>query len=313
MHACLNGGETLDRPPVALWRHFPVDDQSAETLAAAHLQFQTKLRLGFPESHPGFRIFCVRLGRGGSLERASARHSGLHQTGDPRAGGLDCSWNRYSPHKGHLAVQMHRPDPDDGSNWQRHSGDLHGLQPALASPRNWSGTRNCSVHLRQIPGRDQPRAGERSPRLDKDFITAVINQAGADGIFFAVQHAQPTCSIRRSIYQFGRPYDLPVLQAAADGWLNVLHLHGDEVYFDQFTDYPIQVINWHDLETQPDLKTGLEKFRRVVCGGIRQEATLNLGTAEEVRGEAAAAIAGHRRETLHPGDRVCGTDHHPAR
>nr|MDQ3006912.1 uroporphyrinogen decarboxylase [Chloroflexota bacterium] len=33
-------GEMLDRPPVALWRHFPVDDQSPETLANAVLHFQ---------------------------------------------------------------------------------------------------------------------------------------------------------------------------------------------------------------------------------------------------------------------------------
>ena len=33
-------GEKLDRPPVALWRHFPVDDQSPETLAEAVINFQ---------------------------------------------------------------------------------------------------------------------------------------------------------------------------------------------------------------------------------------------------------------------------------
>jgi uroporphyrinogen decarboxylase len=30
----------MDRPPVALWRHFPVDDQSPDALAAATLNFQ---------------------------------------------------------------------------------------------------------------------------------------------------------------------------------------------------------------------------------------------------------------------------------
>ena len=33
-------GEIIDRPPVALWRDFPVDDQSPETLANATLHFQ---------------------------------------------------------------------------------------------------------------------------------------------------------------------------------------------------------------------------------------------------------------------------------
>ncbi len=33
-------GEQPDRPPVALWRHWPGDDQDAAALAAAHLQWQ---------------------------------------------------------------------------------------------------------------------------------------------------------------------------------------------------------------------------------------------------------------------------------
>ncbi len=90
--------------------------------------------------------------------------------------------------------------------------------------------------------------------------------------------------------EFGRPYDLRLLNAAENGWLNLLHLHGEDIYFDLFTDYPVQVINWHDLETEPDLKTGLEKFKGAVCGGMRQEATVNLGTPAQVEEEARAAI-----------------------
>src|SRR5690349_10544134 len=33
-------GKKPDRTPIALWRHFPVDDQRPETLAAATLNFQ---------------------------------------------------------------------------------------------------------------------------------------------------------------------------------------------------------------------------------------------------------------------------------
>ena len=40
LQACLKDDPALDSPPVALWRHFPVDDQEAATLAAATLDFQ---------------------------------------------------------------------------------------------------------------------------------------------------------------------------------------------------------------------------------------------------------------------------------
>src|SRR6185503_6918525 len=39
IQACINQ-ESLDRPPVALWRHFPVDDQDPRLLAQATLHFQ---------------------------------------------------------------------------------------------------------------------------------------------------------------------------------------------------------------------------------------------------------------------------------
>ncbi|MBT4002772.1 MAG: uroporphyrinogen decarboxylase, partial [Chloroflexi bacterium] len=39
LEACL-AGDQPDRTPVALWRHFPVDDMRGETMAAAHLNFQ---------------------------------------------------------------------------------------------------------------------------------------------------------------------------------------------------------------------------------------------------------------------------------
>ena len=36
IQACIQG-EIIARPPVALWRHFPVDDQAPGTLAKATL------------------------------------------------------------------------------------------------------------------------------------------------------------------------------------------------------------------------------------------------------------------------------------
>ena len=39
IRGCLNN-QILDRPPVALWRHFPVDDQDPRLLADATLHFQ---------------------------------------------------------------------------------------------------------------------------------------------------------------------------------------------------------------------------------------------------------------------------------
>ena len=67
MQACLKDDPALDRPPVALWRHFPVDDQDPETLAAATLDFQRHYDFDLVKSHSSFLLFHQGLGSTGCL------------------------------------------------------------------------------------------------------------------------------------------------------------------------------------------------------------------------------------------------------
>src|SRR5258706_6999681 len=52
-------GQPVDRTPVALWRHFPVDDQRAEDLAIAHLEFQELYDFDFVKVTPA-SSFCLK-------------------------------------------------------------------------------------------------------------------------------------------------------------------------------------------------------------------------------------------------------------
>ena len=61
VEACLRG-EIVDRPPVALWRHFPVDDQSAEALAQAHLAFQSVYNFDLVKVTPASSFSVVDWG-----------------------------------------------------------------------------------------------------------------------------------------------------------------------------------------------------------------------------------------------------------
>ena len=51
LEACI-AGEKPDRPPIALWRHFPVDDQHPALLAAATLDFQRRYDFDFIKVTP---------------------------------------------------------------------------------------------------------------------------------------------------------------------------------------------------------------------------------------------------------------------
>ncbi|MDA2938261.1 uroporphyrinogen decarboxylase, partial [Acidobacteria bacterium AH-259-A15] len=65
-------------------------------------------------------------------------------------------------------------------------------------------------------------------------------------------------------------------------WFNILHLHGNDVMFDQVLDYPVQAFNYHDREAGPSLANMRSKTDKSLIGGIGQNTTLVHGTPEDV-------------------------------
>ncbi|MBN1314516.1 MAG: hypothetical protein JXA42_03575, partial [Anaerolineales bacterium] len=122
-----------------------------------------------------------------------------------------------------------------------------------------------------------------------DFVTAAMD-LNIDSVIFAIQHAQAHVLTRDEYNRFGKKYDLQILERANTGWLNVMHLHGDNDYFDLAVKYPVQVVNWHDRKAPPYLAEGQTRFQGAVCSGIRQEETLVLGKNENVIAETRDAI-----------------------
>jgi uroporphyrinogen decarboxylase len=121
------------------------------------------------------------------------------------------------------------------------------------------------------------------------FVEACLDK-GIDGIFLAVQHANPEFAGEDVYRQWAEEDDQTILQAAKDSWCNMLHLHGNNIYFSLARDYPVQIVNWHDRETEPSLEDGHRISGKIVCGGWRQWNTMALGDAKKVEEEARDAI-----------------------
>jgi uroporphyrinogen decarboxylase len=121
------------------------------------------------------------------------------------------------------------------------------------------------------------------------FIDAA-RQNGIAGVFLALQHATYDLLTEAEYQEFGRPYDLRVLEAAQGLWFNLLHLHGSNVMFDMVSDYPVQAINWHDQTTPPSLGEAMDRFPGALVGGLRQWETMLRGTPDWVRAEVQSAI-----------------------
>ncbi|ACZ40728.1 uroporphyrinogen decarboxylase family protein [Sphaerobacter thermophilus] len=115
--------------------------------------------------------------------------------------------------------------------------------------------------------------------------------AGADGVFFALQGCTSAIMSRELYREVGRPYDLLALQGAIDGWLNVLHVHGDrDLFFDDVLDYPVQVLSWSDRLAGPSLREARTKTSKCLMGGWHEFGALSNGPVEKIREEAQDAI-----------------------
>ncbi|MDR5684389.1 MAG: uroporphyrinogen decarboxylase family protein, partial [Armatimonadota bacterium] len=90
--------------------------------------------------------------------------------------------------------------------------------------------------------------------------------------------------------EFGRPYDLRVLDAASSSDIVILHAHGEGVYFDLLSAYPVHAINWHDRRTPPSLREARARFSGCLVGGIDEVIFAGRAPAE-VAQEVDEAIA----------------------
>lgn len=120
---------------------------------------------------------------------------------------------------------------------------------------------------------------------------AVLN-AGADGIFFALQGASTEIMPESRYREVGLPYDLLALQGAQSGWLNILHLHGESgLMFDLALGYPVQVINWSDRIAGPSLREARSLTSLVLMGGWNEQGGIATGDEATILEEALDAYA----------------------
>lgn len=285
VEACLDGS-SIDRVPVALWRHFPVDDQNPEKLAQATLEYQKAYDFDLVKVTPA-SSFCLKDWGvddvwNGATE--GTRDYTNRVITEPE------QWDRLpvlDPGKGHLADQI-RCLRLIASELGHKVPVIQTIFNPLSQAKNLAGQGRLLYHMRKFP--DALQAGLKIITESTLRFMHAIQDTGIAGVFFAVQHAQYGLLTPQEYQDFGKAYDLIMLESAQMFWLNMLHLHGEQVMFDLLSDYPVSVMNWHDRDTEPSLADGLRRFQGTVCGGLSRERTMVLGTSEQVREEALEAI-----------------------
>ena len=284
IQACLKG-EILDRTPVALWRHFPVDDQDPRSLADATLHFQQTYDFDLVKVTPA-SSFCVK--DWGVEDQWLGHTEGTREytkrvVNDPR------DWETLpvlDPTAPHLAGQLEclrflraELGPDTPL--------LQTVFNPLAQAKNLAGSETLDEHLQKHP-EALMKGLATIAETTRRFVEACHN-LGVDGIFYAIQHAQASLLTFEDCQTCGLPYDQDALEPSQELWCNLLHLHGHDVYFSLVNSLNFPIVNWHDRESFPSLSKAQELFDGAVCGGIRQD-TLVYRDKSEVQNEAADAL-----------------------
>lgn len=264
-------GEQVDRIPVCFWHHFQPAG-SGRKLAEASLAF-------FDET---FDLDILKVMP--DIPYPFPRRS-IHQPSD---------WSLIEP-----------VDVERSRFFQQRAEAVHLLRDELgydtpiivtlfsplAEALYFSAERSRFVeHAREHPSNVHEALHTIATNL-RAHIADVI-AAGADGVFFALQGCTTSFMPEDLYREFGRPYDLIALGGAVNGWLNILHVHGEkDLMFSSVLDYPVQVLSWSDRLAGPSLREARGLTSKCLMGGWNETGAIANGPAEGILAEAKDAIA----------------------
>jgi uroporphyrinogen decarboxylase len=276
-------GETPDRPPVALWRHFPEEDQTAAGLAAATAAWQRNFPGDFvkfmpPGDYPtiDWGLRSVFAGAPGGTRRPI-----FHPVRDAadweRLPGLDVREGFFGEMLAAVTLAR-RGLPVEAPLLQT------AFSPLTIAAKLSNG--QVVAHLRHHPA--AVHAGlRRITEVARAFMAASL-AAGADGVFFATQLADRSHLHDEEYREFGLPYDLLSLDGLPIGTPLLLHLHGAAPMLELADRYPPGALSWHDRRVGPPLAEVRDASGRSVSGGI-DESSIRTMTPQAVAEQAAAA------------------------
>ena len=286
-------GETVDRPPISTWRHFYDKETTVQGLVESMLGFQRQYDWDFMKVNPRAQYHVEDWG-------ATFRYPA-----DPNEGptaldvpvGSPEQWDQIEPLKATTGVLgEHLKALSDIKNGL--AGEVPFIMtvfnPISIVGRLVESEGTLVEQMRSHPDKVHS-ALEVVTQTFSSYVSEILN-AGADGIFFATTSWATTDLITGEEYaEFGRPYDLRVLDAAKDAWFNIFHVCRSHNMLRDLIDYPVHAFNW---DTQDATNHSLEQARtftsRPLIGGISRETLLNGqpgSVADEVR-EATAQTEG---------------------
>jgi uroporphyrinogen decarboxylase len=263
-------GKDVDRPPFSAWHHFHLESEPPEVFAKATIEFHqqtgtdlVKVMSDFPYPKP--------------------------------AGGLDRLQVEPSPFPAQLrALELIR----DGI------GNENYFVETIFNP--WSvaeklSSREYLLDLKSNAPQKLFDILEVITQSEINHARAAI-QVGARGIFLAIQNAVPEVLGEDDYAKFSEPFDKLILSSVSSAPLNILHLHGNHVYWQRFTSgWAANGINYSVAGTKVPISEVRRQTSGVILGGIDGNNFSNLTLADLRLQAKTAREEGRKQFLLTPG------------
>ena len=286
-------GKEIDRPPISFWRHFYPLETNPFDLARAMIAFQKKFDWDFIKVNPRASYHTEGWGvkvkySNDFLKKPQVKEHPIKKTLD---------WEKISylsPNKGALGEQL-----EALKIIKRELGKEVFAMMTVFSPLSVAGDLVSSEEkllndLKAYPQIIHQALGIISKTFG-DFVLECL-KCSADGIFFATtQWASLDLLTEKEYLEFGKLYDLQVLNRIKDREFNILHVCGGNNMLSLFSDYPVSIVNWDATDpTNLSLKEGAKILNKVVAGGIDHNDLLKNGKPDEIKREIKRIINSHR-------------------
>jgi uroporphyrinogen decarboxylase len=281
-------GDPVDRVPLSFWMH----DFAAENTVKDFVAESVRLAREFDWDYlkPQSRAQCFAEAWGLQYRASGERAVPFTRTFAPCAGAADLrTLQPADPAVGPLGEQLEAlrqiraaVGPDIPIIWTVFS-------PLMVVPYLMSDGLDQTLAI----ARAEPAALEAALASIAQTLagyTRLALAAGADGLFYATNVARRDLLSEAECRRFQKRYDRPIVEAAAAGPVNVLHVCGAGVLFDEFVDYPVQALSWALGEGNPSLADGRRRSGRAAVGGLPAKPLIATLTPDAVAARARAAI-----------------------
>ena len=278
-------GKRTERGVVSVWKHFPEDDMNPIMLSEKEIAFQEKFQPDLHKFSPCSRYCVIDWG-------CEARYTGAE------SGSAVCI--KHGVNNSEDWESLEPVDVNDGFYGQTLDA-LRRTTQKINVPTMMTVFSPVMV-ADKLAGENFLSTLKEEPAIiiealkiitdvTKEYAQAAIDN-GADGIFFATQHATPSKLNLSQFIEIEQKNDLQIIrEIKRKSSFIVMHIHGEDIYFEHIAkNYPIDAINWHDRLVTPSLREAQQIFSGGLIGGVNEWQTLKEGTMEAIQSEVLEAF-----------------------